>query len=298
MPELVNSVINLVKKESLREEDFLQFNLIVSELGAAYRANMVSREELQEIARSFSADFLENTMQGYGLRKPFGYAGDFLMIDKIYTLWHSENKKYKPWDDYFHQQAAPKAVRNRKKYFIDYFLPLLKKQASPVKLLNVASGPARDLFELYNLLGEKKELVRTTCVDLDKNAIQYASDLLEPYRDQVDFIHKNIFRFQPQQKFDFVWSAGLFDYFNDKAFCMVLCKLKQCVIPGGEIIIGNFNSNHNPSRDYMEIFGEWFLIHRSPEQLTQLALEVGFLPEQITVNHEPEQVNLFLHLKL
>ena len=65
----------------------------------------------------------------------------------------------------------------------------------------------------------------------------------------------------------------------------------------GEIIIGNFNQANNPSRNYMEIIGEWYLNHRTDEELMSLAIKAGFNKENIRVGSENENVNLFLHLK-
>ncbi len=95
-----------------------------------------------------------------------------------------------------------------------------------------------------------------------------------------------------------VWNAGLFDYFDDRTFVVLLIKMKEWCTSEGEIIIGNFNEENNPSRDYMEVFGEWYLHHRTEGRLIQLALKAGFDRANIAVAKEPENVNLFLHIKL
>ncbi len=46
----------------------------------------------------------------------------------------------------------------------------------------------------------------------------------------------------------------------------------------------------------MELFGEWYLNHRSEEHLIYLAKNAGFEANQIRVGKEPENVNLFLHI--
>jgi len=170
------------------------------------------------------------------------------------------------------------------------------KENKSVKLLNVASGPARDLLELYREKPVSKKL-ETLCVEMDNHAITYAKELTGAYDADICFINKNIFKFETEEIFDLVWSAGLFDYFDNKAFVYVLGKLKNWVSGQGEIVIGNFNKSHNPSREYMELFGEWYLHHRSKEELIGLALEAGFNEAQLTIGNEPEQVNLFLHIK-
>ena len=74
--------------------------------------------------------------------------------------------------------------------------------------------------------------------------------------------------------------------------------MKNWILPDGEIIIGNFNEANNPSRGYMEIFGEWFLHHRTEDDLRSLAEKAGFKDTQIKIGKEDEDVNLFLHLKI
>ena len=73
-------------------------------------------------------------------------------------------------------------------------------------------------------------------------------------------------------------------------------KFKDWLKPDGEVIIGNFATG-NPTRDFMEIFGDWYLHHRTPSQLEALAMRAGFEKGKISVGQESEGVNLFLHIK-
>jgi extracellular factor (EF) 3-hydroxypalmitic acid methyl ester biosynthesis protein len=183
-------------------------------------------------------------------------------------------------------------VRNRKDYFIKTLTDRLSENSN-MHLLNVASGPARDLAQLYETIDAST--LKTVCVEADKTAINYAKSLNKTNEEQIEFIHQNIFRFNTNEKFDMVWSAGLFDYFNDAIFVKLIRKFVGWTKSGGEIIIGNF-SNQNPSRSYMELIGDWFLQHRSEEDLVQLALAAGVSKENIRVGAEMEGVNLFLHI--
>ena len=251
--------------------------------------------ELDEIRHFFGREFLENTLHGMALLKKYGYAGDFLMIDKIYTGNAPENPFHQSWDKYFQNHSAPRAVRNRKAYFKE-LMHRKHKSKKFLKLLNVASGPARDLKELYTEMQTDKEL-ETTCIEMDSHAIAYAQTLVNEYSDKITFINKNIFKFDTEEKYDIIWSAGLFDYFDDKAFVYILKKFKTWIANDGEIVIGNFNQKHNPTRDYMELFGDWYLHHRTAGQLIDLAIEAGFSTSQLSVNNEEENVNLFLHIR-
>lgn len=292
---ILELIQNLTQIETLTEEDFPTIDKVINKIAVEFKAGNISKEDISALNATFGEEFLNETIQGFGLRKPYGYAGDFSMIDQIYTLKESDNPKYKIWDKYFHSQSAPIAVRNRKEYFKKILIEKLSKQTS-LSLLNVASGPARDLFELYSGL-EKNQNVTTTCVEMDKDAIAFAKNLNGKFLDQITFVQSNIFRHKESLKYDVIWSAGLFDYFNDKAFVMILSRFREWLKPGGEIIIGNFNEANNPSRNYMEIFGEWYLHHRRDEQLIDLAEQAGFEKRAISVGKEEENVNLFLHLK-
>lgn len=294
--ELLESLGRFVQKGSWSDESFDKLDGLLSEIGYQMQNGNISKSDISEISTGFRKEFLAETLQGHGLRKPYGYPGDFLLLDKIFTNYKTRNSRYRIWDEYFQAQAAPCAVRNRKEYFKDAVANKYNEN-SDFKLLNVVSGPGRELYELYMNLPENK-VINTTCVEVDDYAIAYSKGLNTDYLEHIQYIHSNIFRFENDEKYDLIWSAGLFDYMNDKAFLLLLERFKNWLLPGGEIVIGNFNEDNNPSRNYMEIMGDWHLIHRTEAQLKYLAKEAGFLNNQIKVGREEQNVNLFLHIKL
>lgn len=275
----------------VKEYDTL--NGIFDQLFQDYKTGRLSTEEMAQLQSSFETEGMENTLHGHCRLKPYGYAGDFMIIDKIYREDVSSDERFEKWDIYWNNQPATKAVRNRKDYFIRTILNRL--QPTPLRLLNVASGPARDLAEVYTCI--PSGALQTTCVEADAHAIAYATELNEANMQHIRFIHQNIFRFATEEQFDLVWSAGLFDYFEDSVFVKLLRKFISWTKPGGEVIIGNF-SNQNPSRSCMELAGDWYLHHRPAESLLAMALEAGADSADIHVGKELEGVNLFLHVKV
>lgn len=267
---------------------------VFADITTAYKTGSLSGDEMAMLQSSFSEQEQGmSTILGHCRSKPFGYAGDFLIIDKIYRQQVTADERFEKWDQFWHEQPACKAVRNRKSYFIRTIREMLQRRA-PMRLLNVASGPARDLAEAYACIDPA--LLQTVCVEADEHAINYAKELNEPNAPQIEFIHKNIFRFQTDEQFDIVWSAGLFDYFEDNVFIRLLQKFMSWTKPGGEVIIGNFG-DHNPTRNYMELIGEWYLHHRSAEELMTMAMKAGASPAAVSVRQEEEGVNLFLHVR-
>lgn len=270
-------------------------NRALRQLGDAVRARVIAREDVLAYAQDITSRHLEGTMQARALGKKFGYSGDFEMIEAIYTLQIAQEPHLRRWDLYFHSQAAPNAVRNRKAYFHQ----LLHSHSAgrskvPLNVLNVASGPARDVREW--VLDNPEREVFFDCVDAEIHAIEHAKKLCAPFAKRVEFYHRNVLRFLPAKGYELVWSAGLFDYLTDRTFVYLLKALMTVTKRGGEVVVGNF-SDFNPSRDYMELLGDWVLQHRTRDHLRELALEAGAAADSIEVQWEPEGVNLFLHIR-
>jgi SAM-dependent methyltransferase len=231
------------------------------------------------------------TLQGFVCARPHGYAGDFEIIDRIYQKHISADPRFAPWDAYFQSRSASQAVRNRKTYFHE-LLKLHSSRCRPLRVLKLASGPGRSMFEWLTVHPDAD--VSFHCVELDPKAIAFARNLNQAFLNRITFQQQNVIRFRPPQQYDLIWAAGLFDYFDDRVFQMVLSSLIPAIAPGGELVIGNF-STANPSRCYME-FGGWNLYHRTPETLETLAINAGANGRKLSVGSEPEGVNLFLHV--
>jgi extracellular factor (EF) 3-hydroxypalmitic acid methyl ester biosynthesis protein len=270
-------------------------NRAIRHLADAIQAGAVVQGDVLAYVRDTTQRYLPGTMQAEALERKYGYSGDFEIIDHIYTRHVSADPKLRLWDLFFHAQAAPVAVRNRKAYFKQLMTDHLAARAgSRLEMLNVASGPCRDLREFF--LEQPEAKVSVDCVDMDARAIDYGSRLCAPWLDRIRYHHRNILKHVPTRAYDLVWSAGLFDYLSDRLFIHLLGVLLKVVKPGGEVVIGNF-SDFNPSRDFMEIFGHWNLRHRSQETLRTLASQAGADEKQIQIFWEPEGVNYFLHIR-
>ena len=271
--------------------DYAALDAWAANLHEQITAGLVSRDELASVRSHFDGAFSPETLQGFALAKPHGYAGDFEIIDRIYQQFITPVSHLRAWDVFWQAHAAPTAVRNRKSYFHD----LLTRHASrrqPLRVLKVATGPGRSMFEW--LTTHPAAQVMLDCVEIDAAAIQYATNLNRSFLDRITFIHKNALRYRPARQYDLIWSAGLYDYFDDRMFRVALRRLLPVIAPGGELVIGNF-SHYNPSRCWMEL-SEWFLHHRSADQLFALARQCGVSPDRLSLGRETQGVNLFLHI--
>ncbi len=248
---------------------------------------------LKSIRKALSPVY-NNSESLFGLvySAPHGYKGDYEIIDRIYQQDISKDVNLKKWDEYFQQTPGAKAVRNRKTYFKNILVEKCSTNQS-LTVLNLASGPCRDLKEFYER--QPNAPIIFDCIELDKNAIAYGQQLTRN-NPKIHFIHQNIFRFSTDRQYDLIWSAGLFDYFDNKTFSRILQRFIKNVKAEGEIILGNFHLS-NPTKGGMDVTA-WHLHHRTEEQLITLAQAAGIKDvSRITIEQEAEGVNLFMRIR-
>lgn len=290
---IISYLQEIAAKGGPEAADYDNLSVCFSGLGDMVRKGVISYDHFPAAWQELRQVFLTaDTMVGFTVSRPHGYAGDFELIDRIYQQRISKDSQLARWDKYFHAQPATQAVRNRKEYFRELLAGIPGNGSGKVAVLNIGSGPGRDIREAFD---SGVNAVEIDCVDIDQKAIDYASDLLKPYAAKVSFHKCNALKFKPAREYDLVWSAGLFDYLDDKSFKFLLSRLLTMVKVGGKMVIGNF-SKKNPTRDFME-FGHWFLYHRSPIEMLSLAQECGIANDRISVESEAEGINLFLHIE-
>ena len=267
------------------QSDYRMINRVFQRHYAVDRKKLM--DEFSALRKNLKAFRDRESIAGFCYLQPYGYAGDFELIDRLYTQYTSNDPDIRNWDAFAQAQPAAIAVRNRKAYFIK-----LMEESKPLRVLNIASGPCRDIKEYF----DRHPLASTEidCVEVDRRAIEYAKTLLHGVKN-VHFIQKNVIRLKVQKEYDLIWSAGLFDYFKDDLFVRILSKLIRSLPENGRIVIGNF-SDENPNRAFMEVGMNWHLHHRSPEQLISLAVKAGAEGWNLRVDKEPEGINLFLHI--
>ncbi len=250
--------------------------------------------EPQQVAAVYAQTLRLECLHGHAYLKPHGYAGDFLLIDRIYTHWVSPYHDLARHDEYFQSSAASMAVRNRKSFIKHLLVDLAARtDGRPARVLNMGSGPARGVLEFFSEWPNAPVFVH--CVDADSRAIEYASALCAPFADRVTFEQGNALRLRLHKTYDLIWSAGLFDYLNDHWSKTLATRYLPFVEPHGELVIGNFSPN-NPTRAGMELLCQWYLEYRDAEKLRQLATAAGAADTAIRVEQEPQGVNLFLRI--
>ena len=75
---------------------------------------------------------------------------------------------------------------------------------------------------------------------------------------------------QRRKTYDFIYSFGLFDYFDDKISRLVIKCLLSLLKPGGRLLIANCSLEGHYHRHFLEYGVEWYLIYRNSDDLRML----------------------------
>jgi len=269
--------------------------------GCVGEANRIPSGELWRIAGSF-LEF--GSLHTHARFKPHGYAGDHIMLTRIWEHSCSDHPLGRAFDRFFLSQAAPSAVRSRMELAAAALAEhCLQSDATPYHVVSVGAGPAIDVaLALDQLPSERRAQLHVTLLDLDPAALAMARDRVEPLLPEgaLACIRENLFRLPKKAdagamppQIDFLICSGLFDYLHDDAAVAMLDLFYHRLSPSGKMLIGNF-APHNPTRPYMEWVGNWYLLHRTAEDLRRLAAQGGIPSEHFHIGAERLGIDLFL----
>ena len=254
------------------------------------------------IHQEFLAFCLLGTWPSRSLHKPQNIAGDHHTIKQIYSSGNQEKRKIGHVVNHcFLEEPACRAVKNRKCYVRDRILSRLDVEASePYRVTSVASGPAEEIFEVYEKLGKiNRGALKASGVDRDKRACSSVDDTIDALKLNSHFkTHAiDVFRLNPLpselQNQDLVYSMGLIDYFKDRATVRIINAMYKMLKVGGEIIIGNFHERCS-SRVFLDYMLDWPLIYRTEEDMTRLFANSLFGDSPVTIDFEQEGVNMLV----
>lgn len=259
-----------------------QIDAAVRELPGAH-----GNAEAVEWSRRYLDDlFLESPACHRARFKPFGYPGDYEVMNFIYERWFEGPTLFsRAMCLAFTDMVAGRAVRYRKDLVKRQVRALLANRGGstrPVRLLSIAAGSAQELFEL---LGEVEDLpvpLEVVLFEQDKNALTHSWRRLKsvvdarfPQQVRLTFLHDSIKRllrdanlFGEFGKFDLIYSCGLFDYLAERTAVVLTRNLARSAHPGGQLLIANMVDH--PTRWFQEHHLDWHLIYRTRDELLDI----------------------------
>ena len=191
--------------------------------------------------------------------------------------------------------------KNRRRLLVEEIQRAMsqKKDNQVLRIISLASGPAREIFDVFEQLDNPKKIF-VTLLDADYQALAYVSDKAARRKltKRMRLIPSNLIHlvtgkqkidFEPQ---DLVYSIGLIDYFQDKFVIRMLDYIHNILRPGGRVILGNFHPR-NPTRALMDYVLGWELIHRTEEDMNRIFMQSAFKQACTNIRFEEQRINLF-----
>jgi extracellular factor (EF) 3-hydroxypalmitic acid methyl ester biosynthesis protein len=266
------------------------------------------RRQLQPLIQA--APFVYRTLQ-----KPLGYAGDYEMVN---MMMRDPCEGASLFGKAFNVCALNRppiiAHRNRLRCLTDRLfeetMRNMARKKTATRFLDVGCGPAH---EVRMFLREQQISDHTdfTLMDFDAETLDHTGRALteikqkhgratrvhlvrQPVQQMLKQAAKAALGKSPDQQYDVVYCAGLFDYLTTPICRSLVAHFYDLVAPGGLLLVTNVDSNR--SRNEMEYFLEWHLIYRDSNAMRAL-VPSRVLPENILVRSEPSGVNIFLEIR-
>ncbi|MBI2052234.1 MAG: class I SAM-dependent methyltransferase family protein [Candidatus Sungbacteria bacterium] len=197
------------------------------------------------------------------------------------------------------------AVRNRLKLTkkeIQRSLDSLEKEGGNViNILSIASGSARAIIEVLNSIDTYKKEITAKFLDKNPKAIEYSKELANSLtkKYELTWINDtagNFYKHYPSgENPDMIEMVGLLDYFGETKSITLLSFIYEYLNKNGFLITANII--HNREQKFISKVVGWPMIYRQPENLIDMALAAGFIPQNIKIVCEPLKIHAVLIAK-
>lgn len=240
-----------------------------------YLQAMRDRAELWPMVRdslaghSLHGRLLQDPMASRSFSKPRGYAGDAELIDMIYFSRAPlgttvEGQKLMALTCV---STSAIAVRTRRDHAERRLHEAL---TSGARVLSLACGHFREGDNVPRAHLGQITLVDQDPISLDLIRTAHGADLR--------LVEANAFAFLREasrrgETWDYIYTLGLTDYFDEKAMALFHRLLKKVLSPDGRLFLANFMPDHLTT-GWMEAVMEWHLVYRHEEDLAAHARAV------------------------
>ena len=246
----------------------------------------------QEILDPLLADIVQTNHHVY--YKPLDYPGDYLMMNFIYDYhgdinYIGESSYEMLFNNYTCNIPISCSNIARKTYLKEKILESMAETPTDaqIQILSIASGPAREITEL---LHEEKIVkpVKFRCLDFESRALDHIKSELDSIDTskkrffQIDFFNEDIISVIRNKELKeklkgqhLIYAFGIYDYLSDRIASRFTKELFNLLLPGGRLIICNASSEYESHRGYYELLGEWNMIYRTNQEMTEWTKNLG-----------------------
>jgi extracellular factor (EF) 3-hydroxypalmitic acid methyl ester biosynthesis protein len=250
--------------------------------------------------------------------KPLGYAGDYEIVDMMLRPPYEGSSLFaKIINVWLLGQSPARAHRNRVTYLTGKLVEEARRLDAlqkPLRVLNIGCGPAG---EVQRFLREEAvcDSAQLTLLDFNEETLANLRRTLDAIKQQchrrtgLQFVKQSVHHMlkesvrpvvrAPEQQFDYVYCAGLFDYLSDQVCKRLMNIFYHAVAPGGLLLATNVSDAVNRTRPFrysMEYILDWHLIYRDGTKVAALAPDHA-PPDSVNVITEDTGVNVFIEVR-
>lgn len=239
--------------------------------------DVLQADQVEVLRQHFSVLAEHSQVLAWALKKPYGYAGDFVALEMLYDnqVNPSSTVAGQFVDRWLLDAQLGMGVRERKDMLSAFVESKVRAHmaanATPLKLLSLASGSARELRDLpENILRE----LDITLVDQDPRSLEFASRYLPL---TVRGMNRNALRLKASSfphGYDLVYSFGFFDYLNDDLIVHSLNLCRSALAPCGSVIFP-LKIDSQFRHWFYDVFLDWRFVKRELEDGLRLASLAG-----------------------
>ena len=200
-----------------------------------------------------------------------------------------------------------KAVRNRLKLVekeIKKAISEIDKRDDDIRILSIASGSSRAIFESLSKVSDKNKF-SITFLDKNPKALEYSKNLQKiilPLRSEnqkynwvEDKANNFVNYFSEQNSLDLIEMVGLLDYFTDEEVLKIFKNIYNYLQKGGVMITANITDNKE--RPFITKVVGWPMVYREPTKMIKLAEDAGFGRDKIRAIYEPFKIHIVIVAK-
>ncbi len=223
----------------------------------------------------FQGNIFKNLSESFimcrALSKPFGYPGDFVMLQSLYDkVYPSPSHLGKYLDRFFIEDPLAQAVLKRVSIMSEKLFEFINEtDKQDIHILNIASGSGFDLIPIAKTKHSKNITIH--CMDQDISSLRFLKNTLALHNVNTTFKYykadiKAFFKQWPvEQPFDLIYNIGLADYLPDKILMSLMQEAINHTTEGGRFVIAHKDHTLFETRNNEWLCG-WKFYNRSLDQ--------------------------------
>lgn len=237
---------------------------------------VAARHELRELIH-------EDPMTRRAFEKPRGYAGDAGLLDYIYGLRRLDGLSDLGLDlhRFCSGRATIRSVRHRRDVLAHQIDRAADRTGGDARILSLACGHLREgQYSAAASTGFVREIVG---LDSDEQSLSVAAEANgAAFTPKHMSVRRLLTGREDLGEFDLVYSAGLYDYLEDRVARRLTRAMFDMLRSGGRLLVCNFLQS-TPDVGFMEAFMGWNLIYRDRAAIESLMME---LPDELIADVE------------